>query len=92
MTESYDIGDMRTFTGTFTDVSGTLANPSTVTVEIREPDGNLATPAPSSATTGIWTVDYEFTQSGRHVIRFQGDGAINSAQETEVYIKRKGAL
>lgn len=93
MTDSYDIGDRRTFTAKFTDTETPPApkNPTTVTVSIRNPDGVVTNPVAANPAVGTFTVDFEFAIPGRHIINFLGDGAVNAAKEIEVWARRKGA-
>lgn len=91
MTASYNIGDKRTFTASFTDESETPIDPTTVVGTVREPDGTLTTPTINNTAVGVYTMVFEFTQPGRHIAYFIGDGAVNAATESEVWARHKGA-
>ena len=59
----YDIGDRPTVTGTFTSSAGTLTDPTTVTVRVREPDGTetlYTSPVASivNSSTGVWAFTF----------------------------------
>jgi len=94
MTTSYDIGDGRRFTATYTDIDGAAADPTTVTVRIREPDGTVTAYVYGTdaevvkSTTGVYYVDWTFNQTGRHQVRWEGAGDVTTAQQTEVYVRR----
>ena len=91
VTESFDIGDRERLKATFRDDAGALKNPTTVVATLREPDGTISTPAVSNPSVGVHTVDLIFTQTGRHLLKFKGTGAVVSAQEIEFYVKVENA-
>lgn len=81
----YDIGDLIYLSATFTNEAGALADPTTVTAQIRRVVGGLAA-APSDLTPvrlslGVWTVDYSCTAEGAYYYRFAGTGAVQQAAE-----------
>lgn len=90
-TPAYDIGDLRRLKCTFSDLSGAPADPTTVVVTIREPDGALAAPTPVSEGAGVYRVDFAIAKAGRHVVRWEGDGAVETAAESEFWARRQGA-
>lgn len=95
VTTAYDIGDLRQLKATFTDISGTLTNPTGITLTVREPDGVLTTKnigELSSGTTGIYTFNFAVTKPGRHIVNWAGTAGVVTAEETEFYIRKKGAL
>ena len=89
MTTLYDIGDAPTVTATFRNIAGDLTNPTTVTAKMVEPDGTQTTlSTPSNTGTGVYTVTVPtFDQSGRHVVKFFGTGAIIAAEETPIDVR-----
>lgn len=78
---THDIGDVVKLTGTFKNASGTLTDPDTVTLTVLEPDGTTSTPTASSSSTGIWTANVTIDQSGTWRYRFEGTGAVVTAEE-----------
>lgn len=78
---TYDIGDVVKLTGTFRDVDGDLANPTTVTLTVLEPDGTTSTPSASSSSTGIYTATVTIDQSGTWRYRWEGTGDVVTAEE-----------
>jgi len=81
----YDIGDQIQLTGTFSK-SGTNTDPTTITLQIKTPDGTIAsyTYALSQLTksaTGIYYMDYAPTIAGTYYWRFAGTGAVVTAGE-----------
>lgn len=86
-TAVYDKGDNRRLSITFTDFNDTLADPTTVTAIITEPDGTVVNPAVVNDGVGLYHADFTFTKQGRHLVRFEGTGAVVSAEQTDVYIR-----
>ena len=94
VTTAHDIGDTRRLQATFTDVSGTATNPTTIALVIKAPDGTKTTKDINDLTndgTGIYFYDHAFTTAGRHIINWTATGAVITAAETEIYIRKKGA-
>ena len=73
-------GEMR-LTAVFTDNTGTKHNPTTVTLEVKTPDGTVTPYTPTNDATGMYHYDFAITQSGIHTYKFIGTGAINAAYE-----------
>lgn len=95
VTTAYDIGDVRSLKGTFADASGTLTNPTTIALVIKEPDGTLTTKAIGDLTTtatGVYTYVFTISQSGRHIVNWTSTGSVAVAAETEFYVRKKGAI
>lgn len=95
MTSAYDIGDERTLQVDFTDANGAAADPTTVTLNVREPDGTLVVKTGgelANPQVGRYTFAYTIAQGGRHVVRWEGTGAVVTAEESEFYARRKEAL
>lgn len=75
----HDLGDLVRCVGTYTDVAGTLVDPSTASFQIMEPNGTSTTYTGTGAnlirdSLGVFHVDWPTTQSGRHEYRFKGAG------------------
>ncbi|MCH8196451.1 MAG: hypothetical protein IH904_00070 [Proteobacteria bacterium] len=94
VTETFDIGDAVEITGKFTDLAGAAADPDTITVKVREPDGTLTTktdadPEVTSSTVGTWVYNFTITQAGRHAVRWEGTGTVTAAGPSEFYARAK---
>jgi hypothetical protein len=96
-TEVRDIGDGETLTASFTnnDSPAIAANPTTVTLKIRQPNGTVITrsTADSPATitnevTGTFESDFTYAQEGRHFIEWVGTGTVVAAVSGERYVLR----
>lgn len=97
MTKAHDIGDMRRLQVVFTDFAGAVADPTAVTFRIKKPDGTAVSyvygtdAALVKSTTGVYYVDFAITLAGRHVYRFVGTGAVETAENGEFYVRRNEA-
>jgi hypothetical protein len=67
----YEIGSLVRLTCTFT-AAGVAADPGTVTVHLRAPDGTVTTPAAVKDSTGVYHVDVNVTDDGDWRYRFIG--------------------
>jgi len=96
-TAAHDIGDLRRLTVTFTNLAGTITDPTAVTFSIRDPAGVITTyvyltdAALVKSTTGVYYVDYAITLPGRHAYRWVGTGAVETAEMGEFYARRNEA-
>ncbi len=98
MTTSHDIDDSRRLTATFKNLAGTNTDPTTATIIIREPDGTEITKSGTVAvpdeltndTVGVWSYDFTITNTGRHIVRWKGVGAIITAERSEFWVRQKG--
>ncbi len=92
-TPAYDVGDLRRFQVSFTDVDDAPVDPTSVTVRLREPDGTLMSfvygtdPEVVRTALGAYEIDLALTQAGRHVLRWEGTGAGQAAEETEFHVR-----
>lgn len=85
--DAYDVGDTVRLTATFTDASDVDANPTTVTVSVRAPDGMTTTPTATQDSTGIWYYDLTLSQAGTWRYRFAGTGALVAAAEGQLFAR-----
>lgn len=95
VTSVYDIGDLCELKATFKDISDVLTDPTAIDLVIREPDGVLVAKVIgdlTTAATGIFTYEFTFTKSGRHVVNWTATAGIVTAEETEFYVRKKGAV
>ncbi len=95
VTAAYDVGDQRRLGVTFTDSAGTLADPTTVTLDMREPDGVVTAWTVTAGqivkdSTGKYRADWTIAKEGRHVFKWKGTGVVETAEEGEFYARRSG--
>lgn len=94
-TKSFHIGDLRSLSVAFTDKLSAPFDPDTVTFKMTEPDGITTTfvyltdAELVKDSVGNYHVDWTFAKSGRHFLRWEGTGALATAEPDEVYILRK---
>lgn len=86
---SYDLGSLVTLGGLFySDADETqLADPSTVTLSIRDPAGVITTPTPERVSLGTWTYAWQPTLPGMHEARWVATGDVVAANQEPVFIK-----
>ena len=94
MATVYDIGDRPTVTASFTDVAGTLTDPSTVVAIVRTPAGvETTTTSPNAAlvnsSTGVWafTLPTAFDAAGNWRVRIKGTAGLIAAAETTLAVR-----
>lgn len=92
MATLYDLGDVVRLTGTFTDSNGTAADPTTVTLEVKDPSGNEATytyalSQITKSSTGIYYKDVTTDEGGTWYYRWLGSGTVASADEGYFYVE-----
>jgi hypothetical protein len=93
MTLTFDRGDAQRLSMTFLGIDDIAADPSSITVIITEPDGEVVSydygvdAELIKESVGNYYVDYTFTKKGRHQVRFEGVGGVTSAEQTDVYIR-----
>lgn len=86
------VGATKRLTFTFKDVAGAAADPTSIALKIREPDGVEIAKTDGDMTktaTGIWTYDHPVTKEGRHTVHVDGAGAVEAAGQPEFYAVRK---
>ncbi len=93
-TTAVDIGDVKRLQATFTNVAGTLADPTAINLIIREPDGTEITKVIGDMTnpsTGVFYYDHTWTaKPGRHIVRWESTGPVTTAERTEFWVRQKG--
>ena len=72
--------------------SGAGVDPTTVTVQIQQPDGTIATPTPSRISTGYYTAVYVAPVSGTFTQRWVGAGANAQVSEATFAVLPSGIL
>jgi hypothetical protein len=89
---NYDIGDMIRLSGSFTNSAGTATDPTTVTLKVKDPSGNIDTYtyALSEVTkdsTGAYHKDITIDEAGQWYYRFVGTGTVAAAEEGEFEVR-----
>lgn len=84
----YQINDVVPVTATFTNAAGAPANPTTVTLTIRKPDGTVLTPAPTNSSTGVYTYNLAVDQPGLWWYTFVGTGAVAAADRNSFLVEQ----
>ncbi|HEX9768434.1 MAG TPA: hypothetical protein VGA50_04585 [Kiloniellales bacterium] len=95
-TATATVGSSKRLTFTFTDIAGDPAEPTSIALTIREPDGvEIAktdadmTHAVTSPVNGTYTYDHPVAKEGRHFVHVDADGAVEAASQSEFYAFRK---
>jgi hypothetical protein len=84
MPNAYDIGDTVRITATFKDSTDALANPTTVTIKVRQPDTRaIIVGTVINDSVGVFHADFGPTVSGRWAWRVLGVGVVNKAAHGE---------
>jgi hypothetical protein len=82
------VGGTEVVTATFRDSAGALADPTSVTVTIEDPDGNQAAGVAVNQSVGIYTVDVTCDDAGYWFVRVVGTGNnVDAISETTVCCK-----
>jgi len=87
MANTYDKGDLVRLTGTFTDPNGALADPTAVTLRLRNPLAVATTPATVKDATGVYHYDLTLDTVGEWFYRWEGTGAVTTAEEASLYVR-----
>jgi hypothetical protein len=92
--ETYEIGQVAHLKATFKDgLTKALADPTTVTCKVKEPDDTVTTlvygtdAALIKESTGVYYVDVSVDQEGMHWYAFEGDGVVESRSEKRFMVK-----
>lgn len=87
---SYNIGDLLRLKATFTSLTGTLVDPTTITLKVKNPAGTTTTYTyPTHITkssTGVYYYDYAVAAAGTHYYNWAGSGAFQAADENSFEI------
>ena len=88
---AYDVGDIIRITGSFTDLAGTLVDPSTVSLKLKN-GGTLMTLAyPADiqrSSTGVYYYDLNVTLPGTWKWRWYSTGTGQAAEEGSFTVNR----
>lgn len=88
----YDKGDLITLWAEFKDKAGAAADPTTVTLKTRAPDGTIAVRSPlTNPSTGRYEYDLSLTgldaQTGRWRYQFSGTGTVQAVEVHEFVVR-----
>ena len=83
----YDLGDVVALGVKITDANGNLANATTVTCIITNPDGSSTNPTVVNSATGVYDVNYTPPVSGRYVVRWVATGTNASAYNDDFTVR-----
>lgn len=83
----YDLGDVVALGVKITDSNGNLANATTVTCIITNPDGSSTNPTVVNSSTGVYDVNYTPLVSGRYVVRWVATGTNASAYNDDFTVR-----
>lgn len=90
-TVACDIGDLVELSVAFTkpDVNGVQqpTDPTTVTLQVKDPAGTVTTPALVHDGPGAYHYNWLVTLAGVLVYRFAGTGAVVAAEEAKVFAR-----
>lgn len=77
--ENYPFGNIVKLTATFYDNTSAFADPTTVTLQVKTPDGTVTSFTPTRDSSGNYHYDYQTVQSGFTQYYFAGTGALIAA-------------
>lgn len=87
--KTYDPGDMISLNALFYKEDGSLGDPSTIVLKVRNPLGVQVSHSPVRLSVGSYKYDYQTAigdPEGRYEYRFEGTGAITSADERAFFL------
>lgn len=93
MANVYDKGDQVRLTGTFT-VGGTATDPTTVTLKVKDPSGNVDTytyalSQIAKSSTGVYYKDLSLDEAGYWYYQWAGTGAVESVDEDYLVVRAR---
>lgn len=89
----YDTGDVVRLSVVFKDTSHSPIDPTSVCIQVKNPDGSEvhysypSSPYVIKTATGEFRYDYLITQSGIHYFKWSGTGNVNAAEEKMFFVK-----
>jgi hypothetical protein len=90
MTTRYQVGDRKVVVSTFTVEDGTPTSPSTVTGEVKAPDGTVTPLTPTEASAGVWRMTLPaFTAPGVWSWWIAGTAGVIAADQGRIIVERK---
>ncbi|HUY68594.1 MAG TPA: hypothetical protein VMV79_04770 [Alphaproteobacteria bacterium] len=96
MTNFYDCGDVVRLSADFSDIGGTLADPSAITLRVKQPDATVAVYTyPSDVMrdgAGAYHYDLSISEPGDWYYRFEGSGAVQAASESLFHVYKSNVI
>ena len=83
---TYDIGNLAALTGTFTNQQGAQADPSSVVMRYKKPNGTILTATPTKSSAGIYSYLLALDIAGTYYFRFEGTGALVAAGDGSLIV------
>lgn len=93
MANQYDIGDVVRISAAFKNMAKVLVDPTTITLEIKNPSGTIITwvydvdPEVIRTGAGVYYADYLIEKSGIHYFKWFGTGDVTAAEEWQFFVK-----
>lgn len=87
MAAVYDVGDGIYIVATFRDLTGTAADPTSVTFRLKDPTGTVTTPSVLTGSTGVYAAEFTVTRHGTWAYRWEGTGAVQAAEEGKILVR-----
>lgn len=84
----YDIGDKVTLYMWFYDGNGSPADPTTISVSVKNPAGTTSTPTATKISTGYYEAYVTPDKSGRWWYKYTSDSTFGVVEETYFDVKR----
>lgn len=85
-----DIGDLVRITARFTDADNEPADPTSVSILVREPNGNESTMSVSNPSVGVYYAEQSIDASNCWWFRAKGTGTIEAAVERVLMVRATG--
>lgn len=93
MINEYDIGDEIVFTSKFKNRLGIAANPVTVKAGVKLPDDTVVVLViDNTGTVGEYEASYKPTLAGKHWLRVEGAGTVDSTEERAFRVRQKKVI
>lgn len=92
---TYDIGNVSRLTGSFYNLSNALADPTTITLRVKDPNGAVTVYTGGDIThvsTGVYQYDLDLTLAGYYYYRFEGTGALVAAGDNQLFVTNSTTL
>lgn len=90
--EPFDVGDVAEPFALFVGPDGAPADPATVTLQVRKPDGTVDTIATSNPEVGRYEGLVPLDQHGLWYYRFAGAGGVTAVEEGTIEVRRSRVL
>lgn len=90
--QTWHVGDSVTLKATFTNTTGTVTDPTTVTLEVKDPSSNQDTYTYAGATvtknsTGVYQKSITFDEAGWWTYEWEGTGTVAAVENNKILVK-----